>query len=314
MKRLYLLVRDFIEADFHFRTYALVLLWALILLTVNFTINLEDDFIDMLPTNGLRFLGYFSLYFVSYYTTVLIALSRLAKKERNDLLNRKFWLISLSGITIYSLDTGFLFHKHIIEYMEVPDKLYRFCYALLSNAIEFLTIALPLFLVNRYFIPTCDDNLGINKKEIELRPFFVLLLLIAPFIFFSAYEKGLNNYYPTFRYASTASTLHVATWVPLSLYEFFYGLDFFNVELMFRGFMVVGMSALLGRHALLPMAVFYCTIHFGKPLAEAVSSLFGGYILGAIAYKTRAIWGGVIVHIGLALLMEFSAMLVKNQL
>ena len=83
------------------------------------------------------------------------------------------------------------------------------------------------------------------------------------------------------------------------------------VELMFRGFFVIGMSSVLGREAVVPMAVFYCTIHFGKPEAEAISSLFGGYLLGAIAYQTRSIWGGVIVHIGLAWMMELVAFFVK---
>jgi hypothetical protein len=52
------------------------------------------------------------------------------------------------------------------------------------------------------------------------------------------------------------------------------------------------------------MALFYCTIHFGKPLGECISSYFGGLILGAITLQTRAIWGGLIVHLGIAWLME----------
>jgi membrane protease YdiL (CAAX protease family) len=83
------------------------------------------------------------------------------------------------------------------------------------------------------------------------------------------------------------------------------------VELCFRGFFVIGMSSILGREAVVPMAVFYCTIHFGKPGLEAVSSLFGGYILGAVTYQTRSIWGGVIVHMGLAWMMELAAYLSK---
>lgn len=294
------------------RTYLLVLFWATALLALNFTVELENEFIDELPLNGLRFLGYFALYSIAYYTAVLIVLSRVSKEERKEKLSKKFWIVSLGGILIYSADTGFLFHKQLLDFIGEPEQLYRFNYAVLSNSIEFITIALPLFLVNRLFIHNRQDNLGINKKEIELKPFFVLLLMIAPFIFISAYEKGLNNYYPTFRYASAANTLGVPVWVPASIYELFYGLDFFNVELMFRGFMVVGMVAILGRHSILPMTVFYCSIHFGKPMLEAISSLFGGYILGAIAYQTRAIWGGVIVHIGLAWMMELSAYIVKH--
>jgi hypothetical protein len=58
--------------------------------------------------------------------------------------------------------------------------------------------------------------------------------------------------------------------------------------------------------------VLYCTLHFGKPMGEAVSSVFGGYILGVVAYETRSIWGGVIVHIGIAWMMEIIAFAQKS--
>ena len=78
-------------------------------------------------------------------------------------------------------------------------------------------------------------------------------------------------------------------------------------EFFFRGFLVIGMISLLGRGAVLPMACVYCFLHFGKPMGEAISSIFGGYILGVVAYETRGIWGGVIVHVGIAWLMELAA-------
>jgi hypothetical protein len=48
-------------------------------------------------------------------------------------------------------------------------------------------------------------------------------------------------------------------------------------------------------------------LHFGKPMGEAVSSIFGGFILGVIALYSRSILGGVIIHLGVAWLMEFTA-------
>ena len=94
-----------------------------------------------------------------------------------------------------------------------------------------------------------------------------------------------------------------------SIYEFTYGLNFVSLELFFRGAMVIGMAAIMGRHAVLPMAVTYCFLHFGKPAAECISSFFGGYLLGVIALYTRSIFGGCIVHLGIAFLMEAAAML-----
>ena len=55
--------------------------------------------------------------------------------------------------------------------------------------------------------------------------------------------------------------------------------------------------------------LFYCTIHFGKPLGECISSFFGGLLLGIITFHTSAIWGGLIVHLGIAWLMELGGYL-----
>jgi hypothetical protein len=52
------------------------------------------------------------------------------------------------------------------------------------------------------------------------------------------------------------------------------------------------------------MAMFYCTIHFGKPMGECISSYFGGMLLGVVTYHTKTIFGGFMVHVGIAWLME----------
>jgi membrane protease YdiL (CAAX protease family) len=103
--------------------------------------------------------------------------------------------------------------------------------------------------------------------------------------------------------------LGVPEWITTAIYEVAYGLDFITVEYLFRGFFVIGMITVLGRGAVLTMAVLYCVLHFGKPPGEAISSIAGGYILGVVAYETRSVWGGVIVHMGIAWTMEIVAYL-----
>jgi hypothetical protein len=94
-----------------------------------------------------------------------------------------------------------------------------------------------------------------------------------------------------------------------AIYEFIYGFDFIFVELVFRGALVIGMASILGKDAILPMVSVYCFLHFGKPAGEAISSIFGGYILGVIAYYSRSIVGGCIIHIGVAFSMEIVALI-----
>jgi len=83
------------------------------------------------------------------------------------------------------------------------------------------------------------------------------------------------------------------------------------LEWFFRGFMVLFFKKYLNTKAIILIAMVYCSFHFGKPLLECVSSFFGGYLLGYIVYKTKSIWGGVIVHMGIAFLMDLFAFISK---
>jgi membrane protease YdiL (CAAX protease family) len=87
-------------------------------------------------------------------------------------------------------------------------------------------------------------------------------------------------------------------------FEFSYGIDFLTIEAFFRGFVVLAFARYVGKDAILPMAAFYCAIHFGKPLFECITSYIGGIMLGVIVYNTKSIWGGLIVHLGMAWLLE----------
>jgi membrane protease YdiL (CAAX protease family) len=127
---------------------------------------------------------------------------------------------------------------------------------------------------------------------------------MLPVIIVASVNGSFLNQYPMYKNSSADEFLNVPEWVTTLIYEVAYGLDFVNVEFLFRGFMVIGMMSILGRKAVLAMAVTYCFLHFGKPAGEAVSSVFGGYILGVIAYETKSIWGGIIVHVGIAWMME----------
>jgi len=104
------------------------------------------------------------------------------------------------------------------------------------------------------------------------------------------------------------STEQLSWWHKL-IFELSYGSDFFSIEIFFRGFLVLAFAKWAGKDAILPMACFYCTIHFGKPLGECISSYFGGLILGIVVYNTKTIWGGLIVHLGIAWLMEIGGWL-----
>jgi membrane protease YdiL (CAAX protease family) len=88
------------------------------------------------------------------------------------------------------------------------------------------------------------------------------------------------------------------------VYELCYGFDFVSIEFFFRGFLILSLMKICGTHCIIPVACFYCTIHLGKPMGEAISSFWGGLLLGIISYNTGSVWGGLVVHLGIAWLME----------
>ena len=132
-----------------------------------------------------------------------------------------------------------------------------------------------------------------------LLPLFLLVSFTPQFLEF--YPKMQITYYDG---AFGWDKLRIA-----ALFELCYANDFFAVESMFRGAMVIGLARWLGPRAVLPMAVTHMCVHLGKHDLELCSSIIGGYILGILAYRTHHLWGGIIIHLGIAMFFELIGML-----
>ena len=145
---------------------------------------------------------------------------------------------------------------------------------------------------------------GLTSRNFNGRPYFLILLCLVPLIALASTQHDFLHTYPKVKNVHILYGYTTPVWPWKLLYELSYGLDFVSIELFFRGFLIIGLARYGGQYAILPMAAFYCTIHFGKPLGECVSSFFGGLALGVIAWRTRSILGGLIIHLGLAWLME----------
>ena len=121
---------------------------------------------------------------------------------------------------------------------------------------------------------------------------------------FSSTQNDFLATYPKVKQVAFIAPYVQHSWPYKGLFEISYGLDFVTIELFFRGFLVFAFVRYAGADAIVPMAVFYCSIHFGKPLFECISSFFGGLLLGIVAYRTQSILGGFMVHVGIAWMME----------
>ena len=150
---------------------------------------------------------------------------------------------------------------------------------------------------------------GLTRRNNSLAPYFLLLLILLPLIALAATQQDFQQVYPKLKNLAFLDGVAHPAWPWKLLYELSYGLDFLGIELFFRGLLVIALLRFAGTDAILPMAAFYCTIHFGKPLGECISSFVGGLILGVLAANTRTILGGLIIHLGLAWLMEIGGWL-----
>lgn len=149
-----------------------------------------------------------------------------------------------------------------------------------------------------------ESFFGLTIKNFKWEPYILMLLIMVPLIAAASTQPDFLKMYPKLRDIEPVLYGVKNKWFYRLLYELSYGTDFISVELFFRGFLVLAFIKVAGKDAILPMACFYCAIHFGKPLGECISSYFGGMILGVVVYHTRSIIGGLIVHLGIAWLME----------
>jgi hypothetical protein len=151
---------------------------------------------------------------------------------------------------------------------------------------------------------------GLRRKGVNFKIYGLLFLFMIPIIGIACLMPDIQSYYPVYMRsggAQWAEYMGISEIWAILLFEAFYLIDFISVELFFRGFLVIGLSKYLGKAGLLPMITLYAMLHFGKPIGEAISSVFGGYILGVLAYETRNIYGGIVLHAGIAILMEIFA-------
>ena len=311
MKILWRDLRNHIQTDFRSDLYVATALWLALLLSTNYFFDFEDSYIDSFQNDPRWPLLYFLLYATAYYGSVW--LWTYFHNQMNVWRDRDFWLRSGTALVCYSIYAGFYAHTAWSQQL-FDGKVFVFLYYCFRNLQSVVTIVLPLFLFYKFVDRQSSNFYGIAPKRKGLALYALMLALMVPLITLASFQPDFLASYPTYKDTNANEFFAVPEWVTVLIYELCYGWDFVPTELLFRGFLVIGMSQsrpgqALGRGAVLPMVVWYCAIHFGRPMGEAVSSVFGGYLLGVLALSTRSIWGGLLIHIGIAWGMEIAAFL-----
>jgi membrane protease YdiL (CAAX protease family) len=73
-------------------------------------------------------------------------------------------------------------------------------------------------------------------------------------------------------------------------------LDLFGWEFFFRGFILFGYEKKFGVHALWLQAVPFALAHITKPAVETLSTIFGGFAFGWVAWRTRSFLYPFLIH------------------
>jgi hypothetical protein len=306
MKKIGIFLTTHLREDFKAGHYLTVFVILALAISFNYYIEFEDNVLASL--RGFKKLWWYYIMYTTLFVLTILSYA-VCYRKKELLVNRKFWAFSLFGLIILSLDSS---APYVIEIAaQLPDQMFLWSYKVIMNLQSLVVVLMPIILFYYLFDRNSNEIYGLKRTHFDAKPYFMLIALMCPFIICASFYQSFLNQYPMYKETSANEFLGVGEWFTIGIYEILYGLDFITVEFLFRGFFVLGLWQFMGRSSVLTMAVIYCSLHFGKPMGEAISSIVGGYILGVIALETGSIWGGVIVHIGIAWMMELAAFLQK---
>lgn len=279
---------------------AISALWIAILIYLNYSWDLESRIYYLWPDHALS--AYYSpamVYALAFWPVLWLHLA-LYKKPMKPGIHLLLWLSPLWFALKVGLDS-------YLPLSEDPDwNLYW--NKVLYWPLRVLLLMTVLWILTRS-IGRPAEMLGLRKAGFNWKPYLMMLLLMTPLIALASTQADFLETYPKLQQVwPLPDSAEPAYWYSL-LFELGYGSDFLSIEVFFRGFLVIGFAKWLGKDSILPMACFYCSIHFGKPLGECISSFFGGLLLGVVSYHSRQIYGGLLVHLGIAWLMELGGYL-----
>ncbi|MCD4793142.1 MAG: hypothetical protein K8R54_07920 [Bacteroidales bacterium] len=307
MKEIIFEIRDFLKADFNIYAYLYTILFLTAALIFNYEYNFEDGYVDGYYMKPISYLIYPLYYITPYYIVVIPVL--FIKKQQHKLLKTEFWVKSIIFFGTFGMMVAFWQYRPFIDFSKMNASETVFIHNLAFNLKRIIPFIIIFFAVKSFYDKEDNHLFGLRYKGMNYRPFFLMLILMIPLITLASYQPDFQKTYPQYKFWYYEGAFGMTPKQTMGVFELAYGLDFVSVELMYRGALIVGMAKVLGKEAVLPMAAAYVIIHFGKPAGEAVSSFFGGFILGVHALAKKNIFGGIIIHVGIAYIMEIAAVL-----
>lgn len=299
MSAVFKYLREFYEKEFNWLYLLIILLLIGCMIYLNYWHSLEVRYAGGGRTRWSHFAGYYLLYFIPFAAAFF--LQPLFYKDCSYFSNPWFWIILLSAPAIFSFRVNFDFHETWIFKHWANNDEQQFFIRCCNWVIRVFLVLIPIFII--WWLKDRHNQPFYGTRALgDIKPYLLMLAVMLPLIALASRQADFLSTYPKAKFLAHTS-LAGQRWRYL-VYELCYGFDFVSIEFFFRGFLIIGLLNVCGTHAIIPVACFYCAIHLGKPMGEAISSFFGGTLLGIVSYNTGSIWGGLIVHLGIAWLME----------
>ncbi|MHA4847779.1 CPBP family intramembrane glutamic endopeptidase [Flavitalea antarctica] len=253
----------------------------------------------------LRFTGFLLLYFLLFGGSYLVLYLTRKSLSASPLFMA---LLVLAPATFAWRMSSRLITSPLTNFLSAPWNRY---WAIILNAPLKCVLMLMVIFVVRKAGAYRQSITGLGKGNISLSPFFILLLLFVPVMVIAALQPDFGISYPRASKVAFIADHSSQPWLTVLIFEISYAFDFVAAEVFFRGFLVLAFLRFAGPSAILPMAAFYCAIHFGKPLVECISSFVGAIMLGVISYRTGSVWGGLLLHLGIGMFMELAGFVLR---
>ncbi len=304
-------LKKYLEDHFHLKLYLSVAIFLSLCTYFNYKYDFEDSILDSYTGSELKWL--FMFLHMSFPFLVTCVFLYLYKIETGWVKSKEFWIKFFVGFAIISFDRQFYYFYDIIKSLPKAD--YYFAFKNISWGDSLLANVVPILIFYYFYEKNRGSEnhwYGLTLKKFDLKPYVLLVGLVFGGMAIASFMAELNTYYPRYKHsggADFAAFHQIPEFISVLIYELVYGSYYISVELFFRGFLVIAFARTLGGHAVLAMVGSYVFLHFGKPLPETISSAFGGYLIGILAFYTNRIWGGVILHVALAWSMELFAWL-----
>lgn len=291
-------LQQFYIKDFKLFYFLLIIAFMGAGIYLNYWHQLESRITREGNTWWQRFWGYWLLYFIPFAAAFLLQF--FFYKEITWHKNYWFWIILFLAPAFFSFRVNFDFHQPLLKNIWSGDDLI-FWTRCLNWVVRVFVVLIPVFIIWLIKDKSNQSFYGTTALK-NINPYLLMLLIMVPVIALASTQNDFLQMYPKAKFIEQLSL--PSKKLRYIIYEFCYGFDFISIEFFFRGFLILSLYKICGPQCIIPVACFYCTIHFGKPMGEAISSFWGGLLLGIISYNTQSIWGGLIIHLGIAWLME----------